>query len=159
MPAFWEVVMQLQSIEIDFDIHRLIEAERRGFDEPPYVALRRLLSLPETKRAVAPEGGVAWVEDGVTVPHGSEARMRYQRGRQEFLGRFSNGSLVVEGQRFDTLSAAASALARTKSGVATKLNGWNYWEARFPGEKSWRSLEELRKAARKAMASSLDIDL
>ena len=39
-----EIIME--KIEIDWDIHKLIEAERKGFDEPQYVALRRLLKLP-----------------------------------------------------------------------------------------------------------------
>ena len=29
---------QLQKIEVDWDIYRLIDNERRGFDEPQYVA-------------------------------------------------------------------------------------------------------------------------
>ena len=36
----------MQRIEIDWDIHQAIEAERRGFGEEPYLALRRLLNLP-----------------------------------------------------------------------------------------------------------------
>jgi hypothetical protein len=152
--------MQFQKIDIDFDIHRQIEAERRGFDEPPYVALRRLLGLPESSGPEPqPDGGVPWVEHGVTVPHGSEARMRYQRGRQEFFGKFLNGFLVVDGQRFDTLSAAAVSLARTKTGSTTSLNGWNYWEVRLPGAKEWRSLAEMRDEARSKLLSSLDLDL
>jgi len=138
----------MERIEIDWDIHKLIEAERWGFDEPPYVALRRLLKLP----AVAPQpprleplgASIPWAEDGVTVPHGSAARMEYDRGRQVYEGQFLNGRLVVNGQSFKTLSAAASALAVTKDGMHPNLNGWNYWHAQFPGETKWRFLRDLR---------------
>ena len=34
----------MRTIEIDYDIHRLIQLERRSFDEPEYIALRRLLN-------------------------------------------------------------------------------------------------------------------
>jgi len=148
--------MQLQKIDIDWDIHRMIEGERHGFDEPPYLALRRLLKLPSLEAgplAAATEeaDGVAWYEDGVTVPHGSLARMSYQRGRQLFEGRFLNGRLIVEGQGFDSLSAAANALAETRDGKKTQLNGWNYWEARFPGETQWRSLKQMRDEYRASL--------
>jgi hypothetical protein len=150
--------MSLQKIEIDWDIHRLIEAERRGFGEPQYLALRRLLKLPDiVEPAVAADEGIPWHEDGVTVPHGSGARMRYQRGRQEYKGHFLNGFLVIKGHgSFVSLSAAANALAMTKGGQKTQLNGWNYWEAKFPGESEWRSLKVMRDEHRASLA---DLDL
>ena len=140
--------MQLKKIEIDFDIHQLIEAERKGFDEPQYLALRRLLKLPApdalSTKSYSIEQGKPFVEDGVSIPHGSEARMEYQRGKQVYEGQFLDGALVVEGQRFNALSAAASAFAVTKKGTKTSLNGWMYWQVRFPGELEWRSLQQMR---------------
>lgn len=139
----------LQKMDIDWDIHRLIEAERQGFDEPPYIALRRLLKLPAPERAAsggAPvQTGVPWVEDGVQVPHGSLARMEYQRGSQVYEGQFLDGKLVVNGNAYDTLSAAAGAVAKTKDGTSTSLNGWLYWSAKFPGENKWRKLRDMRR--------------
>ncbi|MGO4837182.1 hypothetical protein AB4144_33530, partial [Rhizobiaceae sp. 2RAB30] len=95
--------MQFQKIDIDWDIHRMIEAERRGFDEPPHVALRRLLKLPPPEPC-SPEpapvsSGLAWREDNVEVPHGSDARMAYQRGRQVYEGKFLDGKLVIGGRQ------------------------------------------------------------
>ena len=81
----------------------------------------------------------------MTVPHGSLARMEYLRGQQVYEGQFLNGRLVVEGRAFDTLSAAASAFARTRSGSQTNINGWNYWRVQLPGETAWRSLADIRK--------------
>jgi hypothetical protein len=138
----------MEKIEIDWDIHRLIEAERRGFEEPPYLALRRLLKLPPPSEAPLERrpdgGGLPWSEDGVVIPHGSEARMEYLHGRQIYEGRFQDGHLVVNGRSFDTLSEAASALAVTKNGTKTNLNGWIYWKVKLPGQFRWVSLGEMR---------------
>ena len=35
-----------RTIEIDFEIYQLIMLEKRYFEEPDFVALRRLLGLP-----------------------------------------------------------------------------------------------------------------
>jgi hypothetical protein len=144
---------QLQTIDIDWDIHQLIVAERASFEEPAYLALRRLLKLPDPKAATSPErrgveGGIPWTEDGVSVPHGSLARMEYLRGSQVYEGQFLNGKLVVNGVPYHSLSAAADALAVTKDGSKTSLNGWNYWKAKFPNETRWRSLRDLRQKAK-----------
>ncbi len=142
--------MKFATIEIDFDIHKLIENERRGFDERPYVALRRLLKLPEPEKlgdeqTAPPEQGRPWRMGRVEVPHGSLARMEYDRGRQVYEGQFLDGKLVVDGQAFPTLSSAARALATTRNGQPAILNGWNYWQAKFPGETEWRNLEDMRR--------------
>lgn len=142
---------ELQSIEVDWDIYKMVETERRSFDEPHYAALRRLLKLPVLTTSPKPgaETGRPWVEDGVEVPHGSLARMEYLRGRQVYEGRFLDGKLVAYGRSYEALSAAASALAQTKNGLKPNLNGWLYWKAKFPGESAWRSLGEMRQAKRK----------
>lgn len=143
-------MLQLQKIDIDWDIHKLIEAERRSFDEAPYLALRRLLNLPappvtEPAEVRKISDGIPWSDEGVIVPHGSLARMEYLRGTQVYEGQFLNGKLVVNGQSFLSLSAAADSLAVTKDGRKTSLNGWNYWTAKFPGETKWRSLKDMRR--------------
>ena len=141
--------MQLQKIEIDWDVHKLIETERGSFDEPPYVALRRLLGLPPLTAAAAAksgERGVPWTDSGVSVPHGSLARMEYGRGSQVYEGQFLDGKLVVDGKSFDSLSAAADALAVTKDGRKTSLNGWNYWKVKAPGASDWQLLSDMRRS-------------
>ena len=155
--------MQLTQIEIDFDIHQMIELERRGFDEPRYVALRRLLKLPElgNKNAVEEPSetirtdrsigvtGRPFYADGVQIPHGSLAKMEYLRGSQIYLGKFLDGLLVVNGISFRSLSEAASSLAITKKGGKTSLDGWLYWTAKFPQESKWHRLWDLREKVRK----------
>jgi hypothetical protein len=135
---------QYQSIEIDFDVHKRIEAERRGFDDSPNAALRRLLKLPEVDEEAAPKPfGRAWSSEGAVLPHGTQVKMDY--GQQLIEGEIVDGKWVCEGQTFDSPSAAASALARTKDGETTSLNGWNYWEAKLPGSAEWRTIRGMRK--------------
>ena len=144
--------METTTIEIDFEVYKLIEGERRSFGEKQITALRRLLKLPEVKaesvRAnVGVSSGRPWSDDGVVVPHGSLARMEYGRGSQIYEGMFLDGALVVNGIKFNSLSEAASALARTKDGRSTSLNGWNYWEVQLPGSDRWNLMENLRRRA------------
>jgi hypothetical protein len=141
--------MQLKTIEIDFDIHKMIEAERKGFGEPEYIALRRLLKLPKPSTDVPQadeikSDGIPFQEDGVEILHGSDARMLYMRGTQLYEGKFLDGKLVVDGVAYPTLSAAASDLARTKEGKKTSLNGWLYWEVRAAGKSRWEKMSDLR---------------
>jgi hypothetical protein len=151
---------ELVPIEIDFDIHKLIEAERRGFREPQYHALRRLLKLPAAQVSESSEEAVAahgrsWREGLVEVPHGSLARMEYDRGRQVYEGKFLDGRIVVKGNSYGSLSEAAKALAVTKKGRSPSLNGWKYWSAKLPGENKWRPLEDMRNEALKKLKISI----
>ena len=144
---------QLRSIEIDFDVHQLIEIERRSFAEMPNIALRRLLGLDETtgpgedEPAAPPEVpvsaiGYSWTGKGVMLPHGTETRMPYNGGQH--FGEIDNGEWVVEGKRYRSPSAAAGGVAVTKSGKHTMLNGWKYWEVKRPGDDRWIPIDDLR---------------
>jgi hypothetical protein len=135
----------MQTIEIDFDVHKRIEMERRGFDEPPNAALRRLLGLNGTAAPPAPPGGRPWrgkrrgLLDYVILEHGTALRMSYN-GRQH-TGQIVDGEWLVEERRYKSPSAAACGVARTKEGRRTSLDGWRYWEFRRPGKTNWQRLE------------------
>lgn len=135
---------QYRNIEIDFDVHKLIELERRSFDDPPNAALRRLLGLPEKKEQedLAKPVGRAWSSEGAVLPHGTRVRMTY--GHQPIEGEIIDSKWVCNGRTFDTPSAAASAVVVTKDGVTTTLNGWNYWEAKLPSSAEWVPIRNLR---------------
>lgn len=142
---------ELRTIEIDFDVHKLIEAERRSFGELPNDALRRLLSLPERPRepasvgtAVATGGG-PWSSDGVVLPHGTQLRMTYNK--RTHSGEISDGKWIVEGRTYDSPSGAASDVGRTKNDRKTRLDGWNYWQVLTPGETEWKSIASMRPDA------------
>ena len=78
-------------VEIDFEIHQMIELEKRGFDESDNDALRRLLRLPEPQPTS--DNSRSWSSHGVTLPHGTELRMNY--GGQEHTGIVDNGKWLV----------------------------------------------------------------
>ena len=141
----------MRSVEIDFDVHKLIEAERRSFAETPNTVLRRLLGLGESKEQVnanseedrTPMSG-AWSGKGVTLPAGTKLRMEY-RGQQHF-GVIKAASWVVDGNRYRSPSAAAGGSARTKKGTQTYLDGWKYWWIKRPGDERWLPLKALRNS-------------
>lgn len=137
----------MRTIEIDFDIHRLIQLERRSFDEPDYIALRRLLKLGPPTEAAAAEAEDrklrAWSKGGITLPHGTELRMEYNGVLH--LGRIADGHWEVEGHREKSPSGAASAVARTKDGGPVNINGKSYWQIRRPGDTDWVAYADLRR--------------
>jgi len=150
---------ELRTIEIDFEIHQKIEKERRGFSEPSYKALRRLLNLPEKSQPKAPAAVIgrqrSWLGEGVTLPHGSQLRMTYN-GRL-YSGEISDGKWVVEGREFESPSGAASGNAITKRGRTTRLDGWIYWEVRFPDETNWKRISALRASASARVPTAADL--
>ena len=83
---------ELRTIEIDFDVHQMIEMERQSFMESPNDVLRRLLKIGERSsgNSVPVSEGRSWSGKGVTLPHGTELRMEY-RGRQ-YSGVIDNGA-------------------------------------------------------------------
>jgi hypothetical protein len=137
-----------RTIEIDFEVNKLIEVERKSFDDSPNAALRRLLKLKGNESSASEKKtssqGRAWSEDGVNLPHGTSVRMLYGRSNQLFEGEIVDGRWVVNGRNFDSPSGAASELAVTKRGKKTKLNGWNYWEAKLPDGTNWISINAMR---------------
>ena len=138
---------ETRTIEIDFDVHKLIETERQSFAETPNAVLRRLFKLGRPSQS---EGGTdsgdprrgAWTSKGVTLPEGTELRMTY-RGR-EHRGVIRDSAWLVEGVRYKSPSAAAGGVARTKSGAPPSLDGWKYWQVKRPGDAGWIALSSLR---------------
>ena len=133
---------EFRTINIDFDVHKKIETERRNFTETPNEVLRRLLKIA----GPAPTAnGRQWSGEGVALPHGTELRMEYNGA--VYHGRIDDGGWLVEGKRFNSPSGAAG-VAKTRAGNTTKLDGWLYWQARRPGDHDWASIKELRRKAR-----------
>jgi hypothetical protein len=140
---------ELQSIEIDVDVYKRIEAERSSFGETHNTLLRRLLAIdaaPKRPREASGPGATVgtrpWAGKGVVLPHASQVRMEYN-GRVH-TGVIQDGRWVVEGHRYSSPSAAASGVARTKGGKQTSLDGWIYWLAKAPGSADFVRLSELR---------------
>lgn len=150
--------MQTRSIDIDFEVHKAIELERRSFDETPNEALRRMLGIdasetqrPESESVTPLANGRPWVgkgkSTGLILPHGTDLQMDYNG--QRFTGRVDNGFLVVEGQRFSSPSGAADELCRTRDGRKTSLNGKELIQVRLPGGSGWVLLKEYEQRLRR----------
>jgi len=132
-----------RTIEIDFDIHKLIEAEKKGFSESDNIALRRLLKLSvQATASVSAAAGREWRDEGVTLPHGTEVRMTYNKRLHS--GIIDDGQWLFEGVRYSSPSAAAGGTALTKKGAKTNLDGWKYWEAKLPGSSKWQPISKMR---------------
>ncbi len=138
---------ELRTIEIDLEVHKLIEAQRLSFSEPPNTVLRRLLKLGGlAPGALASEFSAgAWTGKGVNLPVGTQLRMQY-RGK-EHRGEIQESCWIIEGHRFKSPSAAAGGVATTKDGRRPSLDGWKYWHIKRPGDPGWTSLDVLRQRA------------
>jgi len=131
----------MKTIEIDFDVYKALTV-RRDTEEVSYNdVLRELLGLPQkrvqTVVAKSPSAPGDWVQKGVRFPNGTEFRATYKG--QMHQGKVESGSLVVEGKKFDSPSAAAVAI------TGNPVNGWIFWECRLPGKDSWQIIKSLRK--------------
>lgn len=147
----------LKNLGIDEKVAKMIEDNRRKPDDDINSILRRVLLATKRNKAAAAKARAetkvitykSWEGDGVVIPHGTRARMVYQNGAQTHYGEFVDGLLVVDGTGYETLSTAANAVAVTRSGRHTRLNGWRYWDVMLPGSRSWVGIDSLRNAARK----------
>jgi hypothetical protein len=136
--------MQYRQIEIDVEVNRWIEGKRASFEQTHNDILRAEAGLPaQPPRSAAtvntPSNGDAvgaWSAKGATLPAGTRLRMAYNG--KTFNGVIESGTWLINGARYASPSAAASALA----GVS--LNGWIYWEAQLPGTSKWQSISKFR---------------
>ena len=137
----------MRTIEVDFDIHKLIESKRTSFYDTPNDVLRRLLGLGTSPIGPLPptppgSGESSWTGKGVTLPHGTELRMEYN-GRQS-LGVIENGKWLVEGECYTSPSGAARAVAITRDGKSPQIDGWIYWHCKRSGDTDWTLIKQLR---------------
>ena len=129
----------MNTIEIDFQVFKELTMRRESEEITYNDVIRNLLGLAPIEvenKTVNSEYGVPWEVKGVTFPHGTEFRSTY-KGRT-YYGKVENGVLVVNGKSFSYPSKAAISI--TKNSV----NGWIFWECRFPGQSSWKSISKLR---------------
>lgn len=140
----------MRTIDVDFDVYKALTLRRPTESVSENDVLRELLGLPRAARAqssalAASAAGVvsepgAWITKGVRFPAGTEFRAHYKG--ETHLARVQNGALVLNGQRYDTPSAAAMAI------TGSPVNGWTFWECRLPGQAGWQMIKALRKSKR-----------
>jgi hypothetical protein len=70
-------------------------------------------------------------------PAPTDFRATY-KGRT-YAGRIQRGAPVGNEKRYDAPSAAAVAIK------GNPVNGWRFWECRFPAKRSWQTIDALRR--------------
>jgi len=74
----------------------------------------------------------------IAFPKGTEFRGSYKG--HFYHGKVSDGALMMNGKEF--LSPNAAAITITRSDV----DGWLFWDCKFPGASSWIDIYSLRQA-------------
>ena len=129
----------MRTIEVDFDVYKALTLRRPNEHVTENDVLRELLRLPPRQQSTALVGSATpgdWVTKGIRFPAGTEFRANYKG--QTYLARVDSGALVLNGERFDTPSSAAMSITKNP------VNGWTFWECRFPGQASWQMIKSLR---------------
>ena len=129
-------------IEIDFDVFKALTARRTSEDMTENDVLRQLFNLGKKSTSQTRTDSPApddWVTKGVRLPSGTELRSTYKG--KSYVGRVISGALVLQGQRFDSPSAAAMSI------TGSAVNGWTFWEYKLPGQDRWQILKSLRRSA------------
>ena len=131
----------MTNIEIDFEVFKEL-TNRRATENVTYNdVLREMLGLSPLKvtatKSIIELAADAWTTKGVTFPAGTEFRANYKG--QTILTKVESGSLVLNGKRYDSPSAAAVSI------TGNMVNGWIFWECRLPGKTSWQTIKMLRK--------------
>ncbi|WP_198021887.1 DUF2924 domain-containing protein [Algiphilus aromaticivorans] len=130
----------MYSIDVDFDVYKQLTVRRTTEDVSYNDVIRDLLGLgaaSESKERDAERtasGG--WIAKGVRFPKGTEFRSSYKG--IVHTGHVEDGGLIVNGKRYTSPSSAAVAI------TGSAVNGWRFWECRFPGKVGWQSIEALR---------------
>jgi hypothetical protein len=130
-------------IEIDFEVFKEVTSRRNSEADSENDVLRREFGLPPSNGHQARINSSAegdWVTKGVRFPAGTEFRASYKGHAHR--GVVKAGALFLErdGQTMPFDSPSRAAMAITQNNV----NGWTFWECRFPGQSRWQSIDGLR---------------
>lgn len=126
----------MYSIEVDFEVYKALTAKRATEDVNYNDVLRTLLELdPAPPKATSASTG-EWVCKGVRFPAGTEFRAVH-KGR-EYNAAVEAGGLRYNGELFNSPSAVAVHI------TGNPVNGWVFWQARFPGTSRWQLIKGLR---------------
>lgn len=130
----------MPTIDVDFDVYKAILLKRPVESITENDVLRQLLGLSSKISSPVPPPATAsgsWTCKGVTFPAGTLFRAFYKG--EEYEAKVEDGALVLAGERYDSPSPAAASITKTS------INGWDFWECRFPGNSEWQVMKALRK--------------
>ena len=129
----------MPAIEVDFEVYKELIRRRPSEAISENDVLRQVLGLANQRTPATVNSSPVpgeWVTKGVRFPAGTEFRATYKG--KTYLGRAENGALVLNGQRFDSPSAAAMSI------TGKPVNGWTFWEGRLPGRTAWQIIKAQR---------------
>lgn len=132
----------MHTIEIDFEVFKALTIRRETEAVTYNDVIRDLLGLnkvqtesdptPPAQRSSAQD----WICKGVRFPAGTEFRATYKG--DVYYAKVERGALVVDGTPVSSPSDAARIVTNTN------VNGWRFWDCRFPGESRWKQINGLR---------------
>ncbi|MFI4940101.1 MAG: hypothetical protein ACHP7O_07150 [Burkholderiales bacterium] len=136
----------MPTIEIDFDVFKQLTLRRTNEDVSNNDVIRELLGIGPGKSVLKDRSGPSlknrvalpqdWVAKGVSFPDGTDFKANY-KGKIH-TARVNDGAIYVNGKPYHSPSAAAMAI------TGSPINGWSFWECRFPGKVHWEPIESLR---------------
>jgi hypothetical protein len=130
------------TLEVDFDVFKALTVRRRSEDHTENDVLRELLGLSETGAYSGPSDTSncdGFAADGFVFPNGTQLRGSHCGAM--IRGNIENGRIVVRGEAFGSFSAAARKI------TGYNVNGWKFWECKFPGESeylAWKPINACR---------------
>lgn len=129
----------MQTVEIDFEVFKELTVRRESEETTYNDVIRKLLNLDTSNSVkVAPKSSDTWVSKGVAFPIGTEFRVRYKG--EMYYGEVEKKGLMVNGALANSPSDAAHLI------TGNNVNGWRFWECKFPGHSNWQKIDNLRAA-------------
>lgn len=130
----------MATIEVDFDVFKELTVRRKTEATTYNDVVRELLKLPAVSPGqstrTANGRGPGWVQKGITFPNGTEFRATYKG--KTYMSRVADNQMILDGDAMTSLSEAANRITHNS------VNGWRFWEYRFPGEAEWRLSDSLK---------------
>jgi hypothetical protein len=127
----------MATIEVDFEVFKALTSRRESEDVAPNDVIRRLLKLPVVAASGKGDGaGGGWSYKGVLFPNGTEFRKTYKG--KTYVARIIANRLMLDGKAMNSPSEAAMAITESP------VNGWTFWQCKFPNSSRWLALSRLR---------------
>lgn len=133
-------IFVMPAINVDFEIFKLITSRRSSESMSENDVLRDVFGLPQIlqpSNVAAPinMGELPCILKGVTFPHGTQ--FRHTHKGQQHSASIENGSFVMSGKKFSSLSGAAVEI------TGNPRNGWYFWECLLPQSTEWKLANEV----------------
>lgn len=129
--------MEMKQINIDLDVYKVIEQERKSFNETHNEILRRKYGFEPAKEEKSEQQIGGLYVSGVLLKNGLKLHSNY-KGRI-IEARVENNVIVYNGKSFTSPSAAAG------EATGNSVNGWQWWLFFNEETGKWLTLNRLRR--------------